>query len=287
MNLLVVTGISGAGKSMTVNALEDIGYFCIDNLPAELLPRLVDFALKGESRLGRVAVVLDGRGLHSVAQVEQALADLDGKKVDYAVLFIDASDGVIRQRYKATRRLHPFTVGEGLPLEQALQRERDILRPLRERAKYVIDSSLLSTAQMRERVCALFLDKGRQPMALTILSFGFSYGLPPEADLVLDVRCLPNPFYVPELKNLTGLDKPVVDYVMQAEESKGLLKRYQDMLEFSLPLYVKEGKNQLIVAVGCTGGKHRSITFARLLGDFCQKLGYAPTIQHRDIGRHS
>lgn len=286
MNLLVVTGLSGAGKSMAVNALEDIGFFCIDNLPAGLLPRLVDFALQGESQLNRVAVVLDGRGLRSVAQVERALADLDEKKVEYDILFLDAEDSVIRQRYKATRRIHPMAAaGSGLTLEQAIKAEREVLQPLRERAKYVIDTSLLSTAQNRERILGLFLNKGQHAMALTILSFGFKYGLPPEADIVLDVRCLPNPFYVPELKELTGMDKRVSDYVMAAPESKELLERYEAMLKTSLPLYVKEGKNQLTVAVGCTGGKHRSITFARLLGEYCQQLGYAPAVQHRDAHR--
>ncbi len=285
MNLLLVTGLSGAGKSMAVNALEDIGFFCIDNLPTGLLPRLVDFALLGESQLGRVAVVLDGRGLRNVGQVERALVDLDEKKVDYDILYLDAGDTVIRQRYKATRRKHPLTISDGLPIDEAIAKEREILRPLRERAKYVIDTSLLSTAQNRERICALFLDAGQRAMSLTILSFGFKYGLPQEADIVLDVRCLPNPFYVPELKEKTGLDQPVVDYVMAAGESHELLKRIEAMLEYALPLYEKEGKSQLIIGVGCTGGKHRSITVARLLGDFCQKLGYAPTVQHRDVHR--
>lgn len=285
MTLLVVTGLSGAGKSMAVNALEDIGYFCIDNLPAGLLPRLVDFALMGESQLGRVAVVLDARGLRSVRQVEQALADLDAKKVDYDVLFLDAEDKTIRHRYKATRRKHPLSASEGLPVDEAIAKERAILQPLRERARYIIDTSLLSAAQNRERVCALFLDKDQRAMSLTILSFGFKYGLPQEADIVLDVRCLPNPFYVPELKEKTGLDQPVVDYVMQAEESQELVRRYRAMLEYSLPLYEKEGKSQLTIAVGCTGGKHRSITVARLLAETCQKLGYEPTVQHRDAQR--
>ncbi len=285
MNLLVVTGLSGAGKSFAVNALEDIGFFCIDNLPAALLPRLVDFALQGESQLNRVAVVLDGRGLRSVTQVERALADLDEKKVGYDILFLDAEDAVICRRYKATRRIHPLAAARGVTLEQAIRMEREVLQPLRERAKYVIDTSLLSTAQNRERVLALFLDKGQSPMALTILSFGFKYGLPPEADIVLDVRCLPNPFYVPELKDLTGSDKPVSDYVMAAPESQQLLEDYKAMLKTSLPLYVKEGKNQLTVAVGCTGGRHRSVTIARLLGEYCQALGYAPAVQHRDAHR--
>lgn len=286
MKLLVVTGLSGAGKSMAVNALEDIGFFCIDNLPAGLVSRLIDFAQQGENQLNRVAVVLDVRGLRTVQDVDAALAALDEKKVDYEILFLDASDAVIRRRYKETRRQHPLSISDGLPIQEAVARERQVLQPLRDRAKYVIDTSLLSAAQNRERVCGLFLNRGQSAMALTIMSFGFKYGLPPEADIVFDVRCLPNLFYVPELKNQTGLDQAVVDYVMDAPESRELLKRMESLLEYALPLYVKEGKSQLVIAVGCTGGKHRSITFARLLGEFCQKQGYAPAVQHRDARRN-
>ncbi len=285
MNFLIVTGLSGAGKSMTVNALEDIGFFCIDNIPVELLGRIVDFALQGENQISRVAVVMDSRGLRTAEEVEAALAALDEKKTEYDILFLDASDAVIQRRYKETRRQHPITVSTKLPLREAIAKERGILQPLRDRAKYIIDTSLLSTAQNKERVCSLFLDKGQCPMALNVVSFGFKYGLPPESDLVLDVRCLPNPFYVPELKNLTGLDQPVMDYVMSSPEAKELLTRIESMLEYALPLYVKEGKSQLVIAVGCTGGKHRSITFARKIGEFCQKLGYEPSIQHRDARR--
>lgn len=285
MNFLIVTGLSGAGKSMAVNALEDIGFFCIDNIPIALLPRIVDFALQGENQLSRVAVVMDVRGVRNSDQLEQALADLDAKKIEYEILFLDANSQTIQRRYKETRRQHPISVTDHVSIEEAIERERRLLQPLRNRAKYVIDTSLLSAAQNKERVCSLFLDKGKCPMALTVVSFGFKYGLPQEADLVLDVRCLPNPFYVPELKNLTGMDQAVVDYVMAAPESQELLRRYESMLEYALPLYVKEGKSQLMIAVGCTGGKHRSITFARKIGEFCEKLGYEPSVQHRDAKR--
>ena len=285
MNFLVVTGLSGAGKSMAANALEDIGFFCIDNIPAGLLPRIVDFALQGENQLNRVAVVMDIRGLRSVEEVKTALAALDDKKMEYDILFLDAADPVIRRRYKETRRVHPMTLNGRLPIDEAIRRERAILQPLRDRARYIIDTTQLSTAQTKERICGLFLDRGQCAMSPNIMSFGFKYGLPQEADIVLDVRCLPNPFYVPELKELTGLDQPVVDYVMAAPESQELLRRYESMLEYSLPLYVKEGKSQLVVAIGCTGGKHRSITFARKLAEFCGKLGYTPTVLHRDAKR--
>ena len=273
MNFVIVTGLSGAGKSMAVNALEDIGFFCIDNIPAALLPRIVDFALQGENQLSRVAVVMDVRGVRSGEELNAALADLD------------ANDAVIQRRYKETRRQHPITIAQKVPITEAIHRERALLQPLRDRAKYVIDTSLLSTAQNKERVCSLFLDKGESPMALTVVSFGFKYGLPQEADLVLDVRCLPNPFYVPELKHKTGLDAEVYDYVMSFPEAQELLHRYENFLAYALPLYIKEGKSQLMIAVGCTGGKHRSITFARKIAEFCQKQGYTPAVLHRDAAR--
>ena len=227
MNFLIVTGLSGAGKSMAVNALEDIGFFCIDNIPAGLLPRILDFAQQGENQLSRVAVVMDIRGLHSVQETNEALEALDEKKMPYDILFLDASDAAIRRRYKETRRVHPMTISEGIPVSEAITKERQILQPLRERAKYVIDTSLLSTAQNRERVSSLFLQKGQCAMSINVVSFGFKYGLPQEADIVFDVRCLPNPFYVPELKEKTGLDQEVVDYVMKFPESQELLRRIE------------------------------------------------------------
>ncbi len=287
MDLLIVTGLSGAGKSLAVNALEDIGFFCIDNIPAGLMPRLVDFALQGENQLEKVAVVLDIRGARSTREMEEALASLDEKRVDYEILFLDATDDVLERRYKETRRRHPISLSKGISVSEALTRERQILRPLFERANYIVDTSLLSTAQHKERICSLFLGGEREAMGVSVVSFGFKFGLPKEADIAFDVRCLPNPFYVPQLKEKTGLDQEVFDYVMQFEESKQLLQRLQALLEYSLPLYVKEGKSQLTIAVGCTGGKHRSITFARLLGEYCQKLGYRCSVQHRDACRIS
>lgn len=178
---------------------------------------------QGENQLSRVAVVMDIRGLHSVQETNEALEALDEKKMPYDILFLDASDAAIRRRYKETRRVHPMTISEGIPVSEAITKERQILQPLRERAKYVIDTSLLSTAQNRERVSSLFLQKGQCAMSINVVSFGFKYGLPQEADIVFDVRCLPNPFYVPELKEKTGLDQEVVDYVMKFPESQELL----------------------------------------------------------------
>ena len=287
MELLIVSGLSGAGKSVAMNALEDIGFFCIDNVPAGLLPSITAFSKAGDNQLERVALSMDVRGCRSREQIETALQQLDEQKTPYKILFLDAPDDVLMRRYSETRRRHPISIAEGISTRDAFLKERQILQPLKERANYTINTGLLSTSQNKERICDLFMKNGgaKNAMRLTIMSFGFKFGLPPEADLVLDVRCLPNPFYVPELKHKTGLDQEVVDFVMGHPEAQELLRRYENFLQYALPLYVKEGKSQLTIAVGCTGGKHRSITFARKIGEFCKKLGYAPSVQHRDVNR--
>ena len=287
MELLIVSGLSGSGKSVSMNALEDIGYFCMDNIPAWLLAKIVAFSRAGDSQLDRVAISMDVRGCRSRQEVCEALDQLDLQRTPYKILFLDSSDEVLCRRYKETRRRHPISQAEDIPTVEALAKEREILRPLLDRADYVIDTSLLSTAQNKERICDLFLPGGgaKAAMRLTVMSFGFKFGLPGEADLVLDVRCLPNPFYVPQLKHKTGLDQEVADYVMSFEASRELLARIEYLLDYALPLYVREGKSELTIAVGCTGGKHRSITFARKIADYCQKLGYATSTQHRDAAR--
>lgn len=285
MDLLIVTGLSGAGKSLAVHALEDMGYFCIDNIPAGLLASFARLTLQQQVELGKVAMVLDSRGCRSAEALQNGLDQLRGMEMEFRILFLDASDEVLERRYQETRRRHPLSLALELSTEQAIQMERQIMAPLFERADYIVDTSLLSTAQLRERIVGLFLQAEEGPMALNIMSFGFKYGQPKEADIVFDVRCLPNPFYIPDLKHKTGMDQEVVDYVMSFESSQGLLERMRQLLEYSLPLYVKEGKSQLTIAVGCTGGKHRSITFARKIAEHCQNLGYGPVLYHRDQKR--
>jgi UPF0042 nucleotide-binding protein len=270
-----------------MHALEDIGFFCMDNIPVELLPKLMEFSRQSENRLQKVAVVIDVRGGHSSQAFLNALEQLRAEGVAYKLLFLEANTEVLERRYKETRRRHPLSIANQISTEQAIAEERHILAPLYAVADYKIDTSLLSTAQLKDRVISLFVDKVSDAMSITVMSFGFKYGSPKEADIVFDVRCLPNPFYVPELKNKTGMDAPVSDFVMQFDEAKGLLKRMEDLLAFSLPLYAKEGKSQLTIAVGCTGGKHRSITFANLLYRFVQAQGYHPVLEHRDIQRFS
>lgn len=287
MELLIVSGLSGAGKSVAMNALEDIGFFCIDNVPAGLLPSITAFSRAGDNQLERVALSMDVRGCHTSEEIEWALEQLKQQKTEYKILFLDAPDDVLMRRYSETRRRHPISIADGLPTKEAFRKERGILKPLKDRADYTINTALLSTAQNKERVCDLFVRNGgaKAAMRLTVMSFGFKFGLPQEADLVLDVRCLPNPFYVAELKHKTGMDQEVVDFVMGHPEAKELLHRYESFLQYALPLYVKEGKSQLTIAVGCTGGKHRSITFARKIAEYCETLGYEPGVQHRDSKR--
>ena len=287
MELLIVSGLSGAGKSVAMNALEDIGYFCIDNIPAGLLPRFVEYSEAGENMLEKVAIAMDIRGARSSEEILAALEQLDARKVRYRVLFLDADSEVLERRYKETRRRHPMSMTLGISTVEAIERERKILKPLQERADFQIDASLLSTAQNKERICSFFVPEGgaKKAMVITVMSFGFKFGLPKEADVVFDVRCLPNPFYVPELKQKTGMDQEVVDFVMSHPEAEQLLNCLQSLLACSLPLYVKEGKSSLTIAIGCTGGKHRSITFARKLAAYCEKLGYEPILQHRDAKR--
>ena len=216
MDLLIVSGLSGAGKSVAMNALEDIGFFCIDNVPAELLPSITAFSKAGDNKLKRVALSMDVRGCRSSEEIEKALDLLDQQGIAYEILFLDAPDDVLMRRYSETRRRHPISIAEGISTREAFQKEHQILRPFKERANYIVDTALLSTAQNKERICELFVQNGgaKSAMRLTVMSFGFKFGVPPEADLVLDVRCLPNPFYVPELKHKTGLDQEVVDFVM-------------------------------------------------------------------------
>ena len=206
MNLLIVTGLSGAGKSLAMHALEDIGFFCIDNIPANLLARLMEFARQSENPLERVAVVLDSRGGRSAEEILRALEQLRELRVDYKILFLDARNDVLERRYQETRRRHPISIAAGISTDEAILRERELLAPLYGAADYQIDTSLLSTAQLKDRVVSLFVDKTSDAMTLSILSFGFKYGQPKEADIVFDVRCLPKPFYIPELNHKTGLD---------------------------------------------------------------------------------
>ncbi len=283
MEFVVVTGLSGAGKTQAMHAMEDIGFFCVDNLPPALIPVFYDLCVKSEDIMGRVAVVTDTRGGELFKSFFTAMEALKHDKKPYKILFLDASDNVLVRRFKETRRKHPLSDDLNGSLEQAVKLEREMLKPMRESSDYVIDTSLVSPAQLRSRIAQLFLNSAEDSLAVHCISFGFKYGVPMESDLVFDVRCLPNPFYDEKLRPLTGLDAPVRDYVMEKEETKGFVARFTDMVDYLLPLYAKEGKSQLVIAVGCTGGHHRSVALAQYMCDHLTEKGVKASVTHRDM----
>ena len=286
MELVIVTGLSGAGKSRAVDALEDIGFFCVDNMPPQLIPTFVELILKSKEKRSRVALVADTRLGSSFSDLFAVLGDLENMKVKYKILFIDADTEVIARRYQETRRKHPLADQFSVPsVRDAIEREREILLPARQRADYIIDTSQVTSSQFKERVAALFLENADNALKISCISFGFMHGTPKEADLVFDVRCLPNPFYIPELKGHTGLEEPVRNFVMKFDQAKGLERRLLDLLDFLLPLYRTEGKSQLTIAIGCTGGRHRSVVFAELINKHLLENGACSSVYHRDISR--
>lgn len=283
MEFVVVTGLSGAGKTQAMHSMEDIGFFCVDNLPPALIPVFYDLCVKSDGAMGRVAVVTDTRGGELFKSFFTAMEALKMEEKPYKLLFLDASDPILVRRFKETRRRHPLSEELGGSLEQAVRLEREMLAPMRESADFVIDTSGYSPAQLKGRVAELFLTSAADSLYVHAISFGFKFGIPMEADLVFDVRCLPNPFYDPELRPKTGLDPDVRDYVMENDECRGFVERYTNMLDYLLPLYRKEGKSQLVVAVGCTGGHHRSVALAQFTCDYCNGKGVKASVTHRDI----
>ncbi len=286
MELVIVTGLSGAGKSAAVDALEDIGFFCVDNMPTELIPTFMQLILRSEEHRERVAIVADIRLGSSFAALFSALDGLDTMNVPYKILFIDADNDTIMRRYQETRRKHPLADElHAQSIAEAINRERELLLPARQKADYVIDTSQMKSGQFKNRIASLFLENAQNALKVNCISFGFKYGAPKDADLVFDVRCLPNPFYVPELKQHTGLEEPVRSFVMQFEQARGLADKLRDLLDYLLPLYTAEGKSQLTIAVGCTGGRHRSVVFAELINKHLLEKGANSSVFHRDITR--
>jgi len=283
MELKIVTGMSGAGKTNFVQVLEDMGYYCVDNLPPRLLRSFAGLCMQAENQTDKVAIVMDVRSREVFGDIFEGVSQLLDDRRSARILFLDCEDSVLIRRYKETRRSHPLMGRDRISIEQALSAERPLLERIRESADYVIDTTYLSAKQLRERVVGIFLDDKNQAMLVNCMSFGFKYGLPREADLVFDVRCLPNPFYLPELKYHTGLEAPVREYVLKWEQTQNLIPKLFDLVDYLLPLYRDEGKTQLTVAVGCTGGKHRSVVFAQLLGEHLQEEKVWYQISHRDI----
>ncbi len=283
MEYIFVTGMSGAGKSNAANALEDLGFYCVDNIPPMLIPSFVDLAKKGELNISKIAIVTDSRGGQAFTNINKVFDSLEKSGINIKILFLDASDTELIRRYSETRRKHPLCDDYDLSIAEAVEKEREMLQNVRARANYVIDTTNLKTGQLKKQLASLFLGEGDSSLKISCMSFGFKYGPATESNLVFDVRCLPNPYYVDELRALTGLDRQVSEYVMQFEASKEYAKRMLDLVEYSVPLYRDEGKSQLIIAVGCTGGKHRSVTLAELIYKRLSEHGYNVSVNHRDI----
>ena len=282
MRFVIVTGMSGAGKSTALKNLEDFGYFCVDNLPVELIPRSAEIAYDAGTDVNNVAIGVDIRSGDRIERLAGYLDDLKTQGYPYEILFLDASDDVIVKRYKETRRSHPLA--RSGRVESGIRKERQKIGFLRERASYIIDTSNLLTRECRSELEKIFVEnQDYNNFIITIVSFGFKYGIPMDADLVFDVRFLPNPYYVPELKALTGNEKPVQDFVMKAPEAGEFLSKLVDLMKFLIPNYIKEGKNQLVIGIGCTGGKHRSVTMANGLYRSLSAEYNSVRIEHRDI----
>ena len=286
MEFVIISGLSGAGKSKAASFMEDMDFFCVDNLPAPLIPKFAELGMAGSGEYDRVVLVTDVRGGTNFDALFRALDDLKAMKCAYRILFMDASDEVIIKRYKETRRSHPL--GEECDsLEEAIELERKMLAPLRERAEYIIDTSNLSTAKLKGELRRLFARGGSTEgrMEVRVSSFGFKHGVPMEADLVFDVRFLPNPYSVADLRPLTGLDERVRDYVFSSPQTGEFMDRLEEFVGWLLPRYEEEGKTALVIAVGCTGGHHRSVAVAHALAERLRKNGGPVAESHRDMGR--
>ncbi len=286
MEILIISGLSGGGKSKAASFLEDMGFYIVDNMPAVMILKFAEFCTGGNGRYDRVALVYDVRTSESFTELFDVLDKLKAMDGSCRMLFLEASPEVIIKRYKETRRRHPLSLSGSVSLEDAVSRERGLMQPVKERADFVIDTSSLSTAQLRSELLRLFDFKGTKGgMTVSVTSFGFKYGLPLEADLVFDVRFMPNPFYIEELRHKTGMDKEVANYVFSFHQTQDFIVKLKDFLHFLLPLYAEEGKTMLMIAVGCTGGHHRSVAVTHALTEFIHQEGYEVTENHRDISR--
>lgn len=282
MRLVIVTGMSGAGKSSVLKMLEDIGYFCVDNLPIPLIPKLVQLTAEESKNIEKAALGVDVRSGQSLEEMNGILESLIQMGYQPEILFLETKTDILVKRYKETRRMHPLAGAERI--DKGIELERKRLQFLKNRADYIIDTSQLLIRELKAEIDKIFINNEvYNNFYVTILSFGFKYGIPADSDLVFDVRFLPNPFYIPELKPQTGKDKAVYNYVMESKEAIIFLDKLEDMLTFLIPNYIVEGKNQLVVSIGCTGGKHRSVTLARAITERLKKLEYGLKVEHRDI----
>ena len=279
--IIIVTGMSGSGKTQACRYLEDLGYFCVDNLPPVFIPKFVELCTHAAGHFNKMVFVVDTRSREFFDDLVQVLDDMDKANLDYEMLFMDAGDDVIIRRYKETRRRHPMA--PSTRISDGVFKERKRLEGVRSKATYVIDTSNLSKPELREKIQRLFGNGDGDSMSISVLSFGFKFGMPLDADMVLDVRFLPNPFYVPEMRHKSGSVPEVAAYIEEKPVTQEYLKRLDSFVDFLVPQYVREGKSQLVIAIGCTGGMHRSVFVAKHIFDLLAKKGYAVNLEHRDL----
>lgn len=281
MRFIIVTGLSGSGKSEAMKSLEDIGFYCVDNLPPTLITKFAELCYQGSSNIDKVALGIDIRGREFFKTLNESLNQLEKENYKYEVLFLDCADDILVKRYKMTRRNHPLA--KSTQITEGIKEEREILQTLRDKADSIIDTSNMKPRDLKEEVSRLYLEGEENPkLTISVVSFGFKHGIPIDADLVFDVRFLPNPYYIEDLRPKTGDDQEVRDYVMNSEISKEFFTKLEDMIDFLIPNYIKEGKNHLVIAIGCTGGRHRSVTISNLIYDDLIKKGYRVVKKHRD-----
>lgn len=284
LHILIITGLSGAGKTQAINCLEDLGYYCVDNLPPVLMNKFIELGLQSGGRINKVALVIDVRGGDFFSDFSQALDELQQQGISYAILFLEASDDVLVRRFKESRRRHPLS--EAGSLLQAIRLERRMLEELRGRANVIIDTSDIAPRKLNEKLTSLFSYEKGDAFTINLVSFGYKMGIPLDSDIVIDVRFLPNPFYDPRLRPLTGEDQEVMDYVLDSPITQSFLRRFLNLLKFLIPHYIKEGKTNLALSIGCTGGQHRSVALADYLARQFERLGYNTITRHRDIAKH-
>lgn len=284
LHVLIITGMSGAGKSQVINCLEDLEYYCVDNLPPSLLTKFIELGMQSEGKIDKVALVIDVRGGEFFHDLSTALDELQEMEIPYEILYLEASDQVLVRRFKESRRRHPLTT-TGRLLD-SIQVERHMLEELRGKANIVIDTSNLSPKELKEKLTDMYQEKDAGGFSINVVSFGYKLGIPLDSDIVMDVRFLPNPFYDPIMRTMTGEEKPVIEYVMGSPVTASFTRRFLNLLRFLIPNYIKEGKTNLSLSVGCTGGQHRSVVLADYIGRQLKNMGYRVLIKHRDIMRY-
>ena len=285
MEFLIITGLSGAGKSRAADVCEDLDYYCVDNLPAALMTRFAELCLATRGRYEKVALVMDSRSAADCRELTASIDELTAKGLKSRILYVEADTPTLVNRYKESRRPHPLAQLDDT-IVQAVEREKEFLAPLRDRADFIVDTSHMTLGRLQEAICDL-LEPNKSYLRVNVTSFGFKYGIPTEADLVFDVRCLPNPYYEADLKDLSGLDKPVSDFIFRFENAQKFLEKLLDLITFLLPQYLEEGRHVLNIAVGCTGGRHRSVAMAKALADGLKDRGCTVRLVHRDLNHGS